>query len=217
MFGIHNLGLYVVSGLLLNLAPGADFLYVLTRSASRGFVAGVWAGLGIGAGCFVHIGAAALGLSAILASSAMAFSVVKWLGAGYLVYLGISMLLSRGSLQLDVAGAPANTALVNTDRHSRIFWQGFLTNVLNPKVALFFLAFVPQFIDPASPTKVEAFLLLGAIFNTTGTIWNIVVARASSFLAARLRAASKLGVWLNRCLGGLFIALGVRLAASHRT
>jgi threonine/homoserine/homoserine lactone efflux protein len=212
MFGIHNLGLYVVSGLLLNLAPGADFLYVLTRSASRGFVAGVWAGLGIGAGCFVHIGAAALGLSAILAASAMAFSIVKWLGAGYLMYLGISMLMSRGSLRLDVASAP-----VNTDTHSRIFWQGFLTNVLNPKVALFFLAFVPQFIDPASPTKVEAFLLLGAIFNTTGTIWNIVVAHASSFLAERLRAASKLGVWLNRCLGGLFIVLGARLAASHRT
>lgn len=211
MFGTHNLGLYVVSGLLLNLAPGVDFLYVLTRSLSRGFGAGVWAALGIAAGCFVHIGAAALGLSAILASSAMAFSIVKWIGAGYLIYLGVTMLMSRGSLRLDA------TPTVNADSYSRVFWQGFLTNVLNPKIALFFLAFVPQFIDPASPTKVEAFLLLGAIFNTTGTIWNIVVARASSFLAARLRAASKLGVWLNRCLGGLFIALGVRLAASHRT
>lgn len=210
MFGTHNLGLYVVSGLLLNLAPGVDFLYVLTRSLSRGFGAGVWAALGIAAGCFVHIGAAALGLSAILASSAMAFSIVKWIGAGYLIYLGVTMLMSRGSLRLDA------TPAVNADSYSRVFWQGFLTNVLNPKIALFFLAFVPQFIEPASPTKVEAFLLLGAIFNTTGTIWNIMVARGAAFLAKRLRQASKLGVWLNRGLGGLFVVLGVRLASSHR-
>jgi threonine/homoserine/homoserine lactone efflux protein len=210
MFGIHNLGLYVVSGLLLNIAPGADFLYVLTRSASRGFVAGVWAGLGIGAGCFVHVGAAALGLSAILASSATAFTVVKWIGAAYLIYLGVSMVMSRGSLKFDTTATPSS------DTHARIFWQGFLTNVLNPKVALFFLAFVPQFIEPASPTKVEAFLLLGAIFNTTGTIWNIIVARASAFLAGRLGEASRLGVWLNRSLGGLFVLLGLRLASSPR-
>jgi threonine/homoserine/homoserine lactone efflux protein len=196
--------------LLLNLAPGVDFLYVLTRSLSRGFGAGVWAALGIAAGCFVHIGAAALGLSAILASSAMAFSIVKWIGAGYLIYLGVTMLMSRGSLRLDA------TPAVNADSYSRVFWQGFLTNVLNPKIALFFLAFVPQFIEPASPTKVEAFLLLGAIFNTTGTIWNIMVARGAAFLAKRLRQASKLGVWLNRGLGGLFVVLGVRLASSHR-
>jgi threonine/homoserine/homoserine lactone efflux protein len=210
VFGIHDLGLYLFSGILLNLAPGADFLYVLTRSASRGFTAGVWAALGIGAGCIVHICAAALGLSAILASSAAAFTVVKWIGAAYLVYLGINMLLSRGSMRLDIQPE------AGTEDYSRIFWQGFLTNVLNPKIALFFLAFVPQFIDPASPTKVEAFLLLGALFNTTGTIWNIMVARGASFLSARLRTSSKLGVWLNRCLGGLFIALGVRLAAAQR-
>jgi threonine/homoserine/homoserine lactone efflux protein len=209
MLGIHNLGLYIVSGLLLNLAPGADFLYVLTRSATRGFAAGVWAGLGIGAGCCVHVAAAAAGLSAILASSAAAFTVVKWIGAGYLIYLGVTMLLNRSSLRLDMS-------TTNGDTYSRIFWQGFLTNVLNPKVALFFLAFVPQFIDPASPTKVEAFVLLGAIFNTTGTIWNILVARGSSFLAGRLRAASELGVWLNRGLGALFVALGLRLASSQR-
>jgi len=210
VFGTHDLGLYVVSGLLLNLAPGVDFLYVLTRSLSRGFGAGVWAALGIAVGCFVHIGAAALGLSAILASSAMAFTVVKWIGAGYLIYLGVTMLMNRGSLRLDT------TPVVNADSYSRVFWQGFLTNVLNPKIALFFLAFVPQFIEPASPTKVEAFLLLGAIFNTTGTIWNIMVARGAAFLARRLRQASKLGVWLNRGLGGLFVVLGVRLASSHR-
>jgi threonine/homoserine/homoserine lactone efflux protein len=210
MFGTHDLGWYLLSGLMLNFAPGADFLYVLTRSAARGFTAGVWAALGIGAGCLVHIAAAALGLSAILASSATAFTIIKWIGAAYLVYLGIAMALSRGELRLDAQ------AVHGADKHARIFWQGFLTNVLNPKIALFFLAFVPQFIDPASPTKVQAFLFLGALFNTTGTLWNIVVAWGATFLAARLRTASKLGVWLNRCLGGLFVALGVRLAAAQR-
>jgi threonine/homoserine/homoserine lactone efflux protein len=210
VFGIHDLGLYVVSAILLNIAPGADSLYVLTRSTSRGFTTGVWAALGIGAGCFVHISAAALGLSAILASSAAAFTIVKWVGAAYLIYLGVSMLLSRGSLRLNIQAPP------DTAKRSRVFWQGFLTNLLNPKIALFFLAFMPQFIDPASSTKVAAFLLLGTLFNTTGTIWNILIARGASFLAVRLRTASQLGTWLNRCLGGLFIALGARLAAAQR-
>jgi threonine/homoserine/homoserine lactone efflux protein len=99
---------------------------------------------------------------------------------------------------------------------SAIFWQGFLTNVLNPKVALFFLAFVPQFIDANSPTKVQAFLLLGAIFNTTGTLWNLFLAWGAGYLSRRLKLASRVSVWLNRSLGAMFIALGVRLGLSSR-
>jgi threonine/homoserine/homoserine lactone efflux protein len=214
MFGTHDLALFVVSGLLLNIAPGVDFLYVLSRSASRGTLAGVWAALGIGLGCLVHISFAALGLSAILASSAIAFTVVKWVGAAYLIYVGISMLRQRGGLSLALA---YNGGTAPADSYTRVFWQGFLTNVLNPKVALFFLAFVPQFIDAASPTKVQAFLLLGAIFNTTGTLWNLFVAWAAGFLTSRLRLASRVGLWLNRSLGAMFIALGVRLGLSGRT
>ena len=209
MFGTHDLPLFVLSGLLLNIAPGVDFLYVLSRAAGRGTVAGVWAALGIGLGCFVHVSFAALGLSAILASSAVAFTVVKWIGAAYLIYVGISMLRQRSGLIVAPTDVPAAT-------HSRIFWQGFLTNVLNPKVALFFLAFVPQFIDVASPTKVQAFLLLGAIFNTTGTAWNLFVAWAAAYLSRRLQFASRAGLWLNRSLGALFIALGIRLGLSGR-
>jgi threonine/homoserine/homoserine lactone efflux protein len=214
MFGIHDLALFVVSGLLLNIAPGVDFLYVLSNSASRGTVAGVWAALGIGAGCIVHILFAALGLSAILASSAIAFTVVKWVGAAYLIYVGISLLRQRRGmgLVLSEAAAPQGAALGN----KRIFWQGFLTNVLNPKVALFFLAFVPQFIAASSPTKVQAFLLLGAIFNTTGTAWNLFVAWAAGMLTRRLQLASRVGLWVNRSLGALFNALGVRLGLSSR-
>jgi len=209
MFGTHDLALFVLSGLLLNIAPGVDFLYVLSRAAARGTVAGVWAALGIGLGCFVHVSFAALGLSAILASSAVAFTVVKWIGAAYLIYVGISMLRQRRGLIVAPADVPAAT-------HSRIFWQGFLTNVLNPKVALFFLAFVPQFIDVASPTKVQAFLLLGAIFNTTGTAWNLLVAWAAAYLSRRLQLASRVGLWVSRSLGALFIALGIRLGLSGR-
>ncbi|MBL8524662.1 MAG: LysE family translocator [Betaproteobacteria bacterium] len=209
MFGTHDLLLFIISGLLLNITPGVDFIYVLSRGAAQGFRAGVWASLGIGAGCFVHIVAAALGLSAILATSAMAFTVVKWIGAAYLVYVGISMLRSRASVtQIDAL--PQSSA-------SKIFWQGFLTNVLNPKVALFFLAFVPQFIDAASPTKVSAFLFLGVIFNLNGTLWNIFVAWISARLLGHLGAASSVGVWINRTLGAFFIGLGVKLALSERT
>jgi threonine/homoserine/homoserine lactone efflux protein len=210
MFGIHDLGLFIVSGLLLNLTPGVDFLYVLGRGATRGFGAGVWAALGIGAGCFVHITAAALGLSAVLASSAAAFTVVKWIGAAYLVYVGISMLKQRTRLSVSLPRAPEQRSMM------QVFWQGFATNVLNPKVALFFLAFVPQFIDAHSPTKVQAFLLLGTLFNTTGTLWNMLVAWASASLARQLDAASRIGLWLNRSLGALFLALGVKLALSER-
>lgn len=206
MFGAHDLPLFILSGLLLNITPGVDFAYVISRSAAQGFRAGVWASLGIGAGCMVHIAAAALGLSAILATSAMAFTVVKWLGAAYLVYVGLSMLRSRAAV--------AELASLAPSAATRIFWQGFLTNALNPKVALFFLAFVPQFIDAGSSSKVSAFLFLGAVFNVNGTLWNLFVAWTAARVVGRLRVASAVGIWLNRALGALFIGLGLRLALS---
>ena len=216
MYGTHDLALFVISGLLLNIAPGVDFLYVVGRAASRGTGAGVWAALGIGAGCFVHISFAALGLSAVLASSATAFTVVKWVGAAYLIYVGISMLRQKKGLADSLPQARATTSNDTNVSMTTIFWQGFLTNVLNPKVALFFLAFVPQFIDVESPTKVQAFLLLGTIFNTTGTLWNLFLAWAAGYVSSRLRLASKVSVWLNRSLGMMFIAMGVRLGLSSR-
>ncbi len=224
MPGVHDLGIFIVAGVLLNLTPGVDFLYVLGRSTTRGFTAGVWAALGIGAGCFVHITAAALGLSAILASSAAAFTGVKWIGAAYLIYVGIGMIRQRGPAvpapHVDSSAPSASAPTIGSSASSagaRIFWQGFATNVLNPKVALFFLAFVPQFIDVHSPGKVQAFLLLGTIFNTTGTLWNLFVAWSSASLARRLDIASSVGRWLNRTLGAMFIALGVKLALTERT
>ena len=217
MFGTHDLALFIVSGLLLNITPGADFVFIAGRSASLGFRAGVWAALGIGAGCAVHVLAAALGLSAILATSATAFTVIKWLGAAYLAYIGITLLLAKrasGEIPLAVTAA-ASTAAGGTT-HAAIFWQGMLTNVLNPKVALFFLAFVPQFIDAGSTGKVMAFLFLGLVFNVNGTLWNMVVAwTASHFLHRRDARSPVFFQWLNRLLGGFFIVLGVKLALSE--
>ena len=206
MLGIHDLWLFVASGLLLNLTPGADTLFIATRSAALGWRFGVAAALGICTGCLVHVLAAALGLSAILATSPLAFTVVKWVGAAYLVYMGLNLLLQRQQAgQAPRALAPA--------AWSSVFVQGFLTNVLNPKVALFFLAFVPQFIAPAAPQKALAFLVLGGIFTFNSLLWCLLLA----WLAARM---GKLGVkhrlqqWLQRGIGGLFVGLGVRLALS---
>ncbi|WP_341686378.1 LysE family translocator [Limnohabitans sp.] len=206
MLGIHDLWLFVASGLLLNLTPGADTLFIATRSAALGWRFGVAAALGICTGCLVHVLAAALGLSAILATSPLAFTVVKWVGAAYLVYMGLNLLLQRQQ------AGQAPRALVPA-AWSSVFVQGFLTNVLNPKVALFFLAFVPQFIAPAAPQKALAFLVLGGIFTFNSLLWCLLLA----WLAARM---GKLGVkrrlqqWLQRGVGGLFVGLGVRLALS---
>jgi len=210
MSGIHDLWLFVVSGLLLNIAPGPDSLYVITRGATQGWRAGVVAGLGIGTGCWVHVLAAALGLSALLAASATAFTVVKVVGAAYLVWIGRGMLRSRAR------GPEGDRPAPRPARLRSVFAQGFLTNVLNPKVALFFLAFVPQFIAPDAPSKPLAFLALGAIFDVNGVLWLFVLAFASAFAGARLQPGAALGRWLDRAMGALFLGLGVRLALASR-
>jgi threonine/homoserine/homoserine lactone efflux protein len=207
MPGTHDLPLFVLSGLLLNLTPGPDTLYIVGRSTTQGWRAGAIAALGIGAGIFIHISAAAVGLSALLAASATAFTVIKIAGAIYLVYVGISLLRSS---QPAARANPAAPASLRT-----IFLQGFLTNVLNPKVALFFLAFLPQFVDPSAPSKALAFLFLGVIFNLNGTLWNLLVAWSSARVGAAAARNGTLFRWFNRCVGGLFIWLGLRLAFSR--
>jgi threonine/homoserine/homoserine lactone efflux protein len=208
MFGIHDFTLFVIAGLLLNITPGPDLLYVIGRSSTQGVRAGAAAALGIGAGCFVHIAAAALGLSAILAASATAFAIVKLVGAVYLVYVGLSLLwgLRRAAPSRDVP-----SPRLRADSLRTVFTQGFLTNALNPKVALFFLAFVPQFIDVHSTRKSLAFLLLGLVFNVTGTLWNLIVAWFTARTIGGLKS-SRFAAWLNGCVGAVFVYLGVRLA-----
>jgi threonine/homoserine/homoserine lactone efflux protein len=207
MLGIENLPLFIASGLLLNLIPGPDTLYIVGRSVSQGRTAGVVSALGIGSGCAVHTLAAAFGLSAILAGSASAFVAVKLAGAAYLAYLGVRMLLDRSVVGRTGDVFPAQRLRV-------IYSQAVLTNVLNPKVALFFLSFLPQFVSPASNTRVLAFLVLGAIFIFNGTIYCCLVALFASVISARLREGSSTGSVLKRATGALFVGLGVKLAVS---
>src|SRR2546423_900288 len=209
MPGIHDLWLFVVAGLLLNVTPGPDTLYIVGRSATQGMRAGVVAALGIGTGCFVHIAAAAIGLSALILASAEAFLVLKIAGAAYLLYVGATMLLTR------VAGTAAAPKLTPAPLRT-IFLQACLTNALNPKVALFFLAFVPQFIDTDAPNKPLAFLVLGGIFDVNGTFWNLFMAWSSSRLAGGIVKSARVAAWLNRTIGAFFIAMGVRLALFER-
>jgi threonine/homoserine/homoserine lactone efflux protein len=216
MFGIHDLTLFVISGLLLNIMPGPDSLLIMARSASQGWRAGCAAALGIGAGTMVHVTAAAVGLSALLSTSAMAFSVVKWVGAAYIVYVGIGMLRARLKTADDTPAAGGITAAATPLPYRKIFAQGFLTNVLNPKVALFFLAFVPQFISAGSPNKALAFLILGCIFNFNGMLWCNALAVFTAFASARLKVKPLVALWLNRVTGSVFLALGARLALSEQ-
>ena len=160
MFGIHDLALFIISGFLLNLTPGPDSILIMSRSAANGWRAGSVAAFGVCTGCYVHVFAAVLGLSAILASSATAFTIVKFIGAAYLVYMGLAALFSRSKAK---TGQSPNKREMQLS-HKSIFIQGFLSNALNPKVALCFLAFVPQFIDHDASNKALAFLVLGSIF-----------------------------------------------------
>ena len=209
MFGIHDLALFIVSGLLLNIMPGPDSLLIMTRSATQGWRAGCTAALGIGAGVFVHVFAAAIGLSAVLATSATAFTVVKYIGAAYILTMAVGLLRSK---RRDAAAAVAVPPLPLP----KIFAQGFLTNVLNPKVAIFFLAFVPQFIDAGAPNKALAFIILGCIFNLNGMLWCNGLAVFTAQASARLKVSPLVSLWLNRVTGGLFIWLGVKLALSKQ-
>lgn len=208
MFGIHDFGLFLVTGILLNLAPGPDTAYIVGRSLAQGREAGVASAFGISVGSLFHTLAAALGLSAILAASAWAFGFVKIVGGGYLIFLGIKMLLERHR-RLDVPSHFRRSSAMAA------FRQGILTNVLNPKVALFFLAFLPQFIDPTSTAKVAAFITLGLTFVITGTTWCLVLALFASAFSERLRGNQTIAGLLNRAVGALFVFLGVRLAATR--
>jgi threonine/homoserine/homoserine lactone efflux protein len=213
MAGTQHLWLFIVSGLLLNITPGPDSLFIMARSATQGWRAGFVACWGICSGVFVHVFAAALGLSALLATSATAFTVVKIVGAGYLVWIGIGMLRVRAGAD---ASLTAEATAPRGIRYRDIFRQGFLTNALNPKVALFFLAFVPQFIAPDAHSKPLAFIVLGVIFDVNGMLWCHSLALFTAFASRRLKVGASVGLWLNRTLGALFVALGARLALASR-
>ncbi|APW36440.1 lysine transporter LysE [Rhodoferax koreense] len=211
---LHHLLLFVAAGLLLNLTPGPDVLYIVTHALRSGVRAGIVAGFGITAGCFVHIFAAAVGVSALMAASSTAFTVLKWAGAAYLLWIGLRMLFARPS-----PGASKTPDLIasSADGSSAsglkgVFFGGFWTNVLNPKVALFFLAFLPQFIAPGTANTPLAFLLLGSLFNFNAIFVNVGWAVLAAWMARRMGTVQRAMRWLDRFAGAMFIAFGVKLA-----
>lgn len=205
--------MFIVAGWLLNLTPGPDVLYIVSSALKSGVRAGVVAALGIVSGCFVHVFAAALGVGALLAASATAFSVLKWAGAAYLMWMGIKLLLAKGGGSAVVpAGVSAEAVSVDL---WRVFRQGFLTNVLNPKVALFFLAFVPQFIAPGTEDKVTAFLLLGLLFNVNSLPINFGYAWLAGWASRRVGTIQHAMHWMDKAAGTMFIGFGLRLALSE--
>ena len=193
---------------VLVLTPGPDTLLILGRSIQQGRRAGILSVLGISLGIVAHTLAAALGLSIVLAKSPEAFTAVRWAGAVYLMYLGGQALLSRNNRR--------SLRETKTERTAArtIFWQAMWTNVLNPKVALFFLAFLPQFIDQQSPQRTLAFVLLGSVFAVVGLSWSVILACFAAAVSRRMRESKLAGVWLDRLTGTLFIGLGLRMVRS---
>jgi len=210
---LDQLLLFIAAGLLLNLTPGPDVLYVVSNALRGGARVGVVAALGTTVGCFVHIFAAAVGVSALMAASATAFTVLKWLGATYLVYVGVRLLLSKAESAIQLEAVPAHsTGATGQNGLKTIFLRGFWTNALNPKVALFFLAFLPQFITPSMDNKPLAFLLLGLLFNFNGMWVNMGWALTAAWLARRVDAVQRGMHWLDRIAGAMFITFGLKLA-----
>ena len=212
MFGIDNYLGFIAASVLLSVTPGSDSMYIITRSVSQGNKAGFYSVLGVVSGILVHTLLAALGLSILLANSPLAFTIVKYIGASYLCYLGFKMLTSKPDV-LITESLPENTKLAKTKSsdYKKIYKQGVLTNTLNPKVALFFLAFFPQFVDPSYAHSTLSFLILGLTFAVTSLIWCMCLALLASRFSQKLRENPTIESVLNKVSGVVFIGMGIKL------
>jgi len=213
MFGIVHFEFFVVAVFLLNITPGPDTAYIVGRSVAQGRGAGLMSALGISAGCCIHSLACAFGLTALLAASVTAFTVVKFIGAIYLIYLGVRLIFAKPAEDAPVGEARASS----TPKSLRqLFLQGFWTNVLNPKVVLFFVSFFPQFVATGSDHKTFAFLVLGAVFVVMSMIWNSFVAWIAGSVTQRFSGKPTVKRWLDRGVGSAFVGLGIKLATASR-
>ncbi len=204
MFGIINYGSFLLSSILLNITPGADIIYVLSRSVTGGKKIGLLSALGICTGIFIHTILVAMGLSALLISSPIAYKIMTILGAAYLVFLGLKTIFSKKTTLF-------NKKFEGDLNYKKIYFQGVVTNALNPKIALFFLSFLPQFVDTSISTTPLPFLLLGFTFLTTSTIWCCVVAFTSSFVSKLLNKSDKIGAIAEKITGIIYIILGINV------
>lgn len=215
MFGIVHFPLFAAAVFLLNVTPGPDTAYIVGRSVAQGRGAGLMSALGISAGCCVHTLACAFGLTALIAASAAAFTVVKVVGAMYLIYLGVRLVFSTpAKARPDATRQASEPAAARPLR--QLFVQGFWTNVLNPKVVLFFVSFFPQFVAAESDHKALAFLALGAVFIAMSTVWNSFVAWIAGSVTRRLGGKPGVKKWLDRLVGSAFVGLGLKLATAQK-
>lgn len=211
---LDNFLLFVFASLMLNITPGNDMIYVATRSINQGMKTGIISAIGIALGCFVHMAASIFGLSSIIAQSALLFDIIKYAGASYLFYLGIKSIISPPAM----TGKPIEYKLndsISVD-NKKVLLQGIITNILNPKVALFFLAFLPQFVNLKTGNIPLQLTILGVWFNFSGTMVNILVAVTLGKMGNWLTNFPAFWKWQSKITGGVLCALGVRLALASR-
>jgi RhtB (resistance to homoserine/threonine) family protein len=208
--GVENFLSFIITALIFIMTPGIDTIFILNKSIGQGRRAGIYSTLGINTGVLVHTIFAALGLSLIVAKSAFAFMVLKYLGAAYLIYLGITKIISKTNI--------VHTAVAEQTLHTnkQNFISGLITNVLNPKVALFFLAFFPQFINPKLINTPAPFIILGLTYALLGVLWFLVVALFSAAFARKFTDNPKMSKWMNTASGVVFIMMGIKIAFSKR-
>jgi threonine/homoserine/homoserine lactone efflux protein len=207
--GIHNFTSFLLAGILLNLIPGNDTIYIVSRTIAQGKKAGLFSVFGIATGSLVHTTLAAFGLSLIIAKSIVAFNILRFAGAVYLAYLGIKMFYGKRK--------GIDTVQVTKQPLYVIYYQAVITNVLNPKVALFFISFLPQFINPEFSKPYLSFMLLGLTFTTTGTLWCIVLALFASVISSALKRSSAFSGWINKLCGLTLIGLGIKVALTNKS
>lgn len=206
---LQNYLLFVGASIILCVVPGPDIIYLLSRTIAQGKKAGVAAALGINLGGYFHLTAAILGISAIIATSSLAFVILKWCGAAYLIYIGLQAILSSTALQLDENHN--SSPVLKT-----IFWQGFVSDALNPKVAIFFISLLPQFIQPEPGNTLNQLILLGFTVNIIALPINLAIVWFFHSASKRIRQSNRISKSLNNAMGVVFIGLGLRLANEQR-
>lgn len=210
MTGIINFETFLLTAILLNITPGNDTIFILSRSIAQGRKAGIVSALGIGTGTLIHTLLAAFGLSIIIAESILLFNIIKYAGAAYIIYIGLKMLFGKSQLSTVISASKKSA------NYLKVYRDGIITNVLNPKVALFFIAFLPQFIDPALKNTVWPFLTLGFTFITMGTIWCLILAVFASSFFIKLKDNHKISGYINKFCGITLVILGIKVALTNR-
>lgn len=206
MNGIINFETFLITSIILNITPGNDTIFILTKSIAQGKKGGIISALGITTGSIIHTVLAALGLSIIIAKSIIIFNIIKYAGAIYLIYMGYKMLTEKSKLDTD------NVIRSNDINYFKTFRDATVTNFLNPKVALFFISFLPQFINPDDKNTVIPFLLLGSTFIISGLIWCLILVFFSSSIFSKLKHNKKMSYYINKFCGLALVGLGIKVA-----